>query len=102
MYPSGELKRLADRKALLQARIAVRRWECAAAASELARPLALIDRGLEIWRRIAPFVKILSVPLGLIATRAITRKRKGKAAGRSKLGMLMTMLPLIVRGIRFA
>ena len=99
MYPTGELKRLADRKALLQARIAVRRWEIAAAAAEVARPAASIDRGLQIWRRISPFVKLFGVSLGLLIPRIMARRSKGKPTGRSKFAAFMAALPLIIRGI---
>ena len=99
MYPSGELKRLADRKVLLQARIAVRRWEMAVAAAEVARPIAAIDRGLEVWRRISPFVKLFGVSLGLLIPRIIARRHKGKPTGKSKFAAFMTALPLIIRGI---
>ena len=99
MYPSGELKALAARKTLLQARIAVRRWEMVAAAAEVARPMATIDRGLEVWRRISPFVKLFGVALGLLIPRIIARRAKGKPTGKSKFAAFMAALPLIVRGI---
>jgi hypothetical protein len=102
MYPSGELNRLAARKALLQSRIAIRRWECAAAAAEIARPIAFIDRGVEMWHRISPFVKLLGVPLGLLITRIVSRKKKGKPTGKSKFAAFMTALPIILRGINLA
>ena len=102
MYPSGELNLLAARKALLQARIALRRYECAAAAAELTRPIAAIDRGLATWHRISPFVKILGVPLGLLVTRIISRKKQGKPTGKSKFAAFMTALPIIIRGVNLA
>jgi hypothetical protein len=102
MYPSGELSRLATRKVLLQSRIAIRRLECTIEAREVARPIAFIDRGIEVWHRISPFVKILGVPLGLLLTRIVSRKRKGKPAGKSKFAVLMTALPIIIRGINLA
>jgi hypothetical protein len=99
MYPTGELKRLADRKVMLRARIAVRRWEMAAAAAEVARPVAAFDRGLQIWHRISPFVKLFGVSLGILIPRIIARRSKGKPTGRSKFAAFMAALPLIVRGI---
>jgi hypothetical protein len=99
MYPSGELSRLASRKALLHARIAVRRWECAAAVVEISRPIAALDRAAQTWHRISPFVKLLGVPLGLLITRIVSRKRKGKPTGKSKFAALLTALPIIMRGI---
>src|SRR5215207_7729721 len=99
MYPSGELKRLEERKVLLRARIAVRRWETAAAAVRIARPIGALDRALEVWHRISPFVKLMAVPLGLIIPRIIARKRRGKPTGKSKFAALMAALPLIIRGM---
>jgi hypothetical protein len=98
MYPSGELTELAARKSILQARIAVRRWECAAAATELARPLAIVDRAVNAWHRIAPFLKLLAIPGGLLFARAL----KGRAVGRKtkkpgKLAAIMAALPLVMR-----
>ena len=99
MYPHGELARLAERKVLLQARITVRRLECAAAAVQIARPISAIDRGLQVWHRIAPFAKVLGVPLALLVARIISRKKKGKPTGKSKFAAVLTALPLILRGI---
>src|SRR5688500_14594643 len=102
MYPSGELSRLGAQKVVLQSRIAVRRLECVLAAAEVARPIAVIDRGVETWHRFAPFLKLLGVPLGLLLTRIVSRKRKGKPAGKSKVAAFMTALPIIIRGINLA
>ena len=102
MYPRGELDLLAARKALLQTRIAIRRWEVAAAATEITRPIAAIDRGLAVWHRISPFVKVLGIPLGLLLTRIVSRKRQGKSTGKSKFAAFMTALPLIIRGVNLA
>jgi hypothetical protein len=99
MYPSGELARLADRKVLLQARIAVRRLECVAAAIEVCKPIGAIDRGLAVWHRISPFLKVVGVPLALMVARILSRKRKGKPTGKSKFAAVLTALPLIMRGI---
>jgi len=100
MYPDRELTELTERKQLLQARIALRRWECAAAAAELARPVAGIDRAVGAWRRVSPFVKFLGVPAGFLLTRFISGKRKSPMASKGKLGLLLTALPLIVRGAK--
>lgn len=100
MYPAGDLTELAQRKAVLQARIAIRRLECVIAAREIARPLAQVDRGLELWRRISPLVKIFAVPAGLLLTRFIGGR--GGSPGRrrgGKLGALFSLLPLVLRGI---
>lgn len=101
MYPSGDLTELEQRKKLLLARIAVRRWECAIAATELARPIALVDRGLELWHRVAPFVKLLGLPAAFVALRRFRRGAPARRSGsRGRLGMVLQMLPLILRGAR--
>ena len=94
MYPSGELNRLANRKAVLQARIAVKRWECAAAAAELARPLATIDRLLDTWRRISPWIKLAGIPAALLAVRAATKR-----SGAGMFAKISAMLPVVMRGV---
>ncbi len=100
MYPTGDLTELAQRKAILQARIAIRRWKCAQSATELARPLEYVDRGIAMWRRVAPFAKVLAVPAGLMLTRVLGRR---KAPGRRRsglIGTLFTVLPLVIRGAK--
>jgi len=101
MYPHGELKALASRKAILQARIAVRRWESAQAAAELAHPIALVDRGVEMWRRISPFVKLLAVPGGLLLAKLWKSRHPGRGWSGGKIGMLLAALPAILRGVKF-
>lgn len=101
MYPHGELKALAARKAILQARIAVRRWESAQAAAELAHPIALVDRGVEMWRRISPFVKLLAVPGGLLLAKLWKSRHPGRGGSGGKLGLLFAALPAILRGVKF-
>jgi hypothetical protein len=99
MYPSGQLAQLATRKAMLQARIAVRRWECAAAAVQLARPVALLDRGIEMWRRVSPIVKILIVPAGLFLAQLFKRRSPATAAKKSgKMAAVMAAWPLVMQG----
>lgn len=95
MYPRRELAQLATRKALLQARIEVRRWECARSANELSRPVALIDRGIELWHRLSPVVKLMGLPMALLGARRILRR-----AGRGKWSKLAALLPAVVRGVR--
>ena len=94
MYPRRELAALAARKAIVQARIEVRRWECAQAAVELSRPIAMVDRGIDLWRRISPFVKLMGLPMAILGT------RKALRMGRGKWSKLATMLPAILRGAR--
>lgn len=74
MYPAAELKRLELRKAMLQLRIAERRLHCAQAGVELARPLSLVDRGIELWRRVPPIAKAVAVPALLILARRLSRR----------------------------
>jgi hypothetical protein len=101
MYPSGELAELALRKKILQARIAVRRLECVVAAVELSRPLAMIDRALQTWHRVAPLVKMLALPGGLIFATFLKRRGGTKKPGkRGKLAAIMSALPLIMRGVK--
>jgi hypothetical protein len=95
MYPSRELAQLAARKSILLARIEVRRWECAQAAAELSRPIAIVDRGIEMWRRISPMVKFLGLPMALFGTGKILRR-----AGRGKWTKLAAMMPAILRGAK--
>lgn len=101
MYPHGELKALANRKAILQARIAVRRWESAQAAAELAQPIALIDRGVEMWRRISPFIKLLAVPGGLLLAKLWKSRHPGRGRPGGKIGLLLAAVPAILRGLKF-
>jgi hypothetical protein len=101
MYPSRQLTELAARKTLLQARIAVRRWECASAAAQIARPIALIDRGIALWRRISPVIKILGIPAGIFLVQFFKRRGARTAAKKSgKMAAVMAALPMILRGVK--
>ena len=102
MYPREELAALRQRKMVLQARIAVRRWETAEAAIELSRPLAMVDRGIDTWRRISPVIKVLAVPVGLMLARLLKARRA--AAGRSGgiFALLLGALPAVLRGVKLA
>jgi len=103
MYPRGALAELADRKALLQARIAVRRYELMVAGAESVKPLALVDRGIAAWQKFSPAVKGLGIPLLLMLWRFIRRKKgKGTAAatGFLNLAALLKTLPFLLRGWR--
>jgi hypothetical protein len=95
MYPQRELSELAERKRLLQARIEVRRWECAAAAEELSRPIAVVDRGIELWKKISPFVKFIGLPMTFLGARKVLHH-----AGRGKLSKLLGLLPVVLRTAR--
>lgn len=98
MFPGEELDDLARRKALLQARIALGRFDCATAAEALVRPLALIDRGVLLWRRISPVVKLLAIPAGLFLGRRLGGRASRRRGGR--LGTVLSLAPLFLRGVR--
>jgi hypothetical protein len=95
MYPRGELEELAARKAVLQARIAIRRYECIVAAAELKKPLAFADRVVGTWRSISPMLKLVSVPLGLLLAQFAAKR-----FGKGKLTGLIAAFPAILRGVR--
>lgn len=103
MYPGGSLDELAQRKALLQARIAVRRYELMIAGAQAAKPIVFIDRAVATWVKISPIVKDIGIPLGLLIWRNVRRKKgKGtkKTAGALKLATLLETVPLILTGLK--
>jgi hypothetical protein len=71
MYPAGELDILLARKATLRRRIARHRLQCREDAMEIARPLALIERVFEAWKKIQPWVKLAGVPAALLLARSL-------------------------------
>ena len=73
MSATRKLNELAARKLAVQLRIAQRRIAMAEAMNGVARPLAWIDAGHDLWSRVAPFVKIAAGPLGLLAGRYFLR-----------------------------
>lgn len=75
MYPSRELTRLAVHQANLRGRIAAGRTQCAAAATKLVRPLLLLDRVVDFWRRLSPLVRGAALPVGFLVQRALFRRR---------------------------
>lgn len=81
MYPEHELTRLAVHQANLRGRIAAGRTQCAADATKLVRPLILLDRVVDFWRRLSPLVRMAVVPVGFIVQRAIFRRRHGGRSG---------------------
>lgn len=91
MYPSGELNRLARRKAALHHRIAGTRLRCAAAAGGVARPIDWLDRLMVQWRRISPVAKLAAVPLGLLLRSRFGPRRRG---GTSLLGRAFRFVPV--------
>ncbi len=102
MYPSGQLSELAARKTILQARIAVRRWECAVAAVELARPIAAVDRGVAAWHQLLPIVKLLAVPVGVWLARLSQRSTplEPEAKRNGKVAAALAALPLILQAVK--
>lgn len=99
MYPRGELDRLALRKALLQARITVRRLECLQHAHALARPVRLVDRVWELWQRIGPIVKLVGLPTLLWAGTKMSRRGRGGGLD-GKLGAILKYAPLVMNAAR--
>ena len=93
MYPQEELIRLAAYKAALRRTIAVRRGECAAAARQLAQPVAWLERMLAVLRLISPLAAVAAVPLGALVQRTLFPRSKF-------LGTLLRWGPLVFSAIR--
>ena len=74
MYPTGQLKEVAQQKEALRVRIAAHRAQCVAHAQNVARPIAAIDRVAAQWRRIAPYAKFAAIPLGFLLQRRLAAK----------------------------
>lgn len=96
MYPRGELKRLAARKALLQARITLRRLECQLHAERIAQPLRAVDRLWARWRQIAPLVQMVGMPVALWG---VTKWLRRGGAGGKWAGWLK-YAPVALRAVR--
>jgi hypothetical protein len=77
MYPAGELNALAARKELLRLRIAQHRYRCVESVTQLAQPVALVDRAMALWRRMPSIVKLIGVPLGLFFGRKVAPRVGG-------------------------
>ncbi len=93
MYPQSELTRLASHKAVLLRRVAARRAQCIQATARLVQPLEWLDQALSFWRRVAPFARFASVPLGFLFKRS--------AAPRIRiLGSLLRWGPLVLGAVR--
>jgi hypothetical protein len=95
MYPGSELARLATRKELILARIAVRRLQCAEYACTLARPLGFIDRMTAKWRQISPWIKLVGIPLGVIVGR-----RMSKTGHDGKVSAFLKYVPIVMQAVR--
>jgi hypothetical protein len=59
MYPRQELAALARRKQSLRVDCARLRAECATAAARVARPISWLDQLTLLFRRVAPFLRLL-------------------------------------------
>jgi len=95
MYADRQLAALGDRKALLQARIAVRRMECVMHGARIAAPLGAVDRLWLHWKRLSPWVKVVGVPAILLLARKLTRSSEG-GTSKGKLAALLGALPLVL------
>ncbi len=93
MHPERELALIAQRKSVLQLRIALRRTECAHAATTVLRPLTWLDRAIALGRQISPYVDLAAGPLASIFTRTESN------AGR-KFGWLFRFARLLVHAFR--
>jgi hypothetical protein len=93
MYPERELSRLAARKAVLRARIGLRRVECIEAAARVARPLAWLDRAREFLMKIRPIAILAAVPIAILAERSGSRILR-------TLSPLVRFVPLVLGGAR--
>lgn len=93
MYPQQELIRLAAHKGALRRDIALRRAQCTAAATRVARPLGWLDRMLAFWRQLPPIARFAAVPLGLFVQRKVFPRAK-------LLGALARWGPLVFGAVR--
>lgn len=97
MYPNGELKRLAARKARLRERIQRRRFDCVSLCDQLAAPLATIDTWRERmrhWRSYLPWGVAL---FGLWRSR---RAPRAEPARESFGGKLSRWMPVVLQGVQ--
>jgi hypothetical protein len=70
MYPNRELKRLAARKTELRLRLGHSRRQIQDAAALAARPFALLDRALAIWRCVRTPARAATILVSFFAWRA--------------------------------
>lgn len=104
MYADEQLKELGERKELLRARIAIRRMQMVITSADLARPLSLVDRGIEIWRQFSPMLKMLGLPLSFLGLRGMFRRSRPPATegvrrgeGKGWIGTLLGALPIVIQ-----
>ena len=95
MYPQGDLDLLATRKALLQARISVRRIQCGDHAARLAQPIRILDRAIAKWRQFSPWLKLIGIPAGLIMGRKMSKR-----GPPGKFSALLKYVPIAFQAAR--
>ncbi len=93
MFPDGTLNEATVCKIALRARIARRRRESVEALTELSRPMELVDQGLQRWRQISPWLKMTSLPLGLLVGGTMVSRRR-------TLGRVVRWLPVAAKLVR--
>jgi hypothetical protein len=93
MYPAGDLSELAGRKRRIQERIRRRRGELALEARRLAQPIALVDRGVALWRRTSPWIRYVVLPAGFLA-------RRGVIGPRVRVPRWLRWAPVVLRTAR--
>ncbi|MEO6005128.1 MAG: hypothetical protein ABIZ04_08315 [Opitutus sp.] len=76
MHTTRELIRLAAHKATLRRKIALRRNQCAAAATKVLQPLDWLDRAGALWQKLAPLAQLAALPLGLLMRRVVSPRFK--------------------------
>jgi len=74
MYPREQLTLLAQRKTLLQARIALQRIETGRNLERVMRPVVLAENLRARWRALPPAVRLLSGPVGLLLQGYLRRR----------------------------
>jgi hypothetical protein len=95
MYPSKELTALAERKAVLQARIGLRRQQCVEAAEDLAPQIALAAGVVGRVQQLSSLTKRIGLPMGLNLIQSLA----GKAGLATKV---LSFLPGLFGGGRSA
>ena len=93
MYPAEKLNTLGLRKELVRVRIAARRAQCVAAATQMGPTLALADQGVMLWRSIRGPAKWIGLPAAWFLFRRYGR-RFGGAKG------LLSYAPVALQMIR--
>jgi hypothetical protein len=63
MHPGPEVIAIETRKAALRERIARRREAVGADTSRVLRPLAQVDEGFRLWRRLPGFARTAALPV---------------------------------------